>query len=175
MRTCRSILLLLLVNAAPVMGTALTLTLTTPIQNALAGETITFGGILTNNENADVDLNAISFTLSGLFNSDGSLFLDVSAPLTVAANSSTLPYDWFTVTVPDPFPGVIGLYTATVTIQGGVEIGGVYDGSVLDLLGSTDFGINVLSTTSVPDPVTAALVGLGGSALAALRRRRLRG
>jgi hypothetical protein len=140
------------------------------------GQTFTFSGVIANNDQSTVDLNNIDVTLDGsLFQVDPSPFF--SGPLTVGPEASTPPFPLFSVTVDLPYTAAPGIQTGTLTILGGVEIGGAYDPTVQDFLGSAPFSVNVAST---PEPTTFAMTTLAILAGIGLlsrerKKRRLRG
>jgi hypothetical protein len=120
------------------------------------GQSFTFSGAITNNDSSTVDLNNIDITLDGsLFQVDSSPFF--SGPLTVAGGTSTPSFPLFSVTVDLPYDAPLGIQTGTLTILGGVEIGGAYDPTVQDFLGSAPFNVNV----STPEPSTFAMMMAG--------------
>jgi hypothetical protein len=158
--------------AVPAQATVL-LNFTASTQTAAPGDTITFSGSITNNYASAVDLNNISINLAGWFSSDGSPFFDISAPLSVNANDTTVIYDWFTVTVNDPYPDPLGLVSGTFSVLGGIQINSVYDPTAQDLLATQAFSVDVIApggTSAVPEPAPAGLLCVGALALAALRR-----
>ena len=68
----------------------------------------------------------------------------------MAAGTSTPSFPLFSVTVDLPYTDPLGIQTGTLTILGGVEIGGTYNPTVQDFLGSASFNVNV----STPEPST---------------------
>jgi hypothetical protein len=173
MQTTKFLLTLCLLTAAPTWATVI-LNLSVPTQTAIPGQTITFGGTITNNHNDTIDLNALNITLAGMFSFDASPFFDLTAPISVSPNSTSAAYDWFTVTVADPYTDPFGPITGTITLLGGIQGPNGYDPTVQDLLATTQFTINVIAAPTanpVPEPATwPILFGLGATA-AWLRRR----
>lgn len=146
---------------APSWATVI-LQLTTSTQDAGPGQTIVFGGLITNNYAEIVDLNGLSINLAGPFTFDISPFFAITAPFFVDPNSSTIVYDWFTVTVADPYTDSPGIVNGTITLLGGLEGPNGYDPSTQDVLATVSFSVNVVSGSSgasdVPEPATAPLL-----------------
>ena len=69
--------------------------------------------------------------------------------------ATTLPFTLFSVTVDLPYTAPPGDTDGNLTILGGVEVGGIYDPTVQDFLGSAPFNVNVVST---PEPSTFAMM-----------------
>jgi hypothetical protein len=152
-----------LVAGVPLRASDLFIALDVGTPTLNPGQTFTFSGVIANNDQSTVDLNNIDVTLDGsLFQVDPSPFF--SGPLTVGPGASTPSFPLFSVTVELPYNAPPGIQTGTVTILGGVEVGGTYDPTVQDFLGSVPFNVNVLST---PEPSTfvmmtpAILAGIG--------------
>jgi hypothetical protein len=174
--------LLLLAGVSTARASVL-LTLQTPNQTAVPGQTLTFLGNISNLYSAPVDLNQIAITLNGPFSIETSMFFDANAPLSVAAQpGSTGMYPWFTVTVNNPYPDALGIVTGTVSILGGVQGPGGYDPNTQDLLGSVGFSVNVTAAAptppptppvagEIPEPSTWALFSAGGALLWWMRGR----
>ena len=169
----RKMLLTLLLSVAPIWASALTLNLDSSTLTALPGGSVTFSGTISSDFPATVDLNSISVNLVGDFTVDTTPFF--LGPLTVAANGSTVNFALFTVTVADPFALPYGVYSGTISLLGGVEVGDVYDPNVLDLLGESAFSVEVLDpgATAVPEPASGLLLLLAAAAAGGvwLRRR----
>lgn len=156
----RFLVLFSLLTVAPTWASVL-LQLTAPNQSAQPGETLQFGGYITNNNAQIADLNAISISLAGPFTYDTGPFLDVTAPLSVDPNSDSITYVWFTVTVGDPYADPFGVVNGSVSISGGLQGPNGYDPTVQDLLGTAAFSVNVTApptSTDVPEPATASLL-----------------
>jgi hypothetical protein len=153
MRIYPFILAALLVAGIPMRANTVFITLDVSTETLNPGQTFTFSGEITNSDLSTVDLNDIDVTLDGsLFQVDPSPFF--SGPPTVAAGMSTSSFMLFSVTVDVPYTATPGIQTGTLTILGGVEVGGIYDPTVEDFLGSTPFSVNVVS----PEPSTFAMV-----------------
>ncbi|MBL8175989.1 MAG: PEP-CTERM sorting domain-containing protein [Bryobacterales bacterium] len=174
MRTIQLAVLFAMLSAAPGWA-SIVLHLTASTQDAQPGDTIVFGGYIENNFPQVVDLNGLSISLSGLFTIDTSPFFDLSAPFTVDAGpSTTVVYNWFTVTVADPYTDPLGLVSGTVSLLGGLEGPFGYDPGVQDLLASASFSVNVIEpgtgTPGIPEPSTCLML-VSGAALLYARRR----
>lgn len=156
--------------AAPAWASVI-LELTSPDQTANPGQTIVFGGFITNNSAQTIDLNGINITLAGPFTFDTSPFFDLNAPISVdGGGAATLFYDWFTVAVLDPYADPFGVVNGTITLVGGFQGPGGYDPSIQDPLATIGFSINVAEPPAgavVPEPGTSALFLLGAGCLAA--------
>lgn len=175
---------LLLLTGVPAHASAI-LILDTPNQAVEPGGMLTFRGRIQNNNVATLDLNSINISISGSFTIDDTPFFSALAPISVAPSSSTLSYSWFTISVPDPYLVPYGVVNATVSILGGLQGPLGYDPTVLDLLGSTNFSVNVLPpaaplppppppTGAIPEPSTYALFATGAGMMVLARRFRPR-
>lgn len=163
------LILALLLGVAAASAASLTVTLDNVSFSALPGSVVTVTGTIASDYGATVDLNSINISLGGDFTVDSSSFF--AGPLTVSANGSTLNYTLFTLTPNDPFTFPYGLYTGTISILGGVEVGNVYDPNVYDLLGETQFNINVADpSTGIPEPATSALILMAAAGWGLYRR-----
>ena len=155
------------------------LQLTATTQDASPGQTIVFGGLIINNHPEIIDLNGLSISLAGPFTFDVSPFFDFSAPLSVDANGgSTAVYDWFTVTVADPYTDPFGVVNGTITLQGGLQGPNGYDPLAQDVLATVDFSVNVVSPdtgTDVPEPASTPLLLCLLILLSLARRNSIRG
>jgi hypothetical protein len=147
----------------------LSVTFDFPILNVAPGQIVTFSGTVTNLEAVNVDLNGCQPTILGPFTSDCSPFF-ANSPLFLGPHATSLTFDMFTVSVDLAYPGPFGLQpTGTFTIFGGLEVGGIYDGSTQDNLVEAPFRLDV-----VPEPGTAALFCLALPVAFALRHRAAR-
>jgi hypothetical protein len=176
MRIYTFILTALLVAGVPLRADFVFIGLDISTVTLNPGQTFTFSGAITDDAPSTVDLNNIDITFDGsLFQVDSSPFF--SGPLTVAVGTSTPSFPLFSVTVDVPYTAPLGIQTGQLTILGGVEVGGTYDQTVQDFLGSTPFNVNVVST---PEPSTfamltpAILAGIG-LFLARTRTKRAKG
>jgi hypothetical protein len=161
----RNLLLALCGACAPALADVVQITLDSPQITAVPGQTITFRGVISNNDFFTVDLNDISVSLNGMFTENLTPFL--SGPFTIAAStplmtSKTPDFDFFEVTVDVPYTDPFGVKSGTLTILGNVEDMGGYDQNIQNPLGSITFSLNVVQP--VPEPSTLALV-LTGTAL----------
>jgi len=156
MRIYTFILTALLAAGVPLCANDVYITFDVGTPTLNPGQTFNFSGLISNNDQSTVDLNNIDVTLDGsLFQVDLSPFF--SGPLTVGPEATTLPFTLFSITVDVPYDAPPGVQTGTVTILGGVEVGGTYDPTVQDFLGSAPFNVNVVST---PEPSTFAMISL---------------
>src|ERR1700722_4627806 len=151
----------------------ITINLDAPLQNASAGDLLSFMGTITNNDVVTIDLNAVSVSIPGLFAADETPFITFGPP-TVDGGQTTVDFTLFTVTVGNPFTDPSGMYTGTATVLGNVETGGVYDPNAMDFLGDTTFSVNVTGGTvgSVPEVSTIWMLLPALGFLFVLRRRR---
>ena len=163
------LILALLLGATAASAASLTVTLDTVSFSTLPGSVVSVTGSITNGYGETVDLNSINISLGGDFTVDSSPFF--AGPLTVSANGSTLNYTLFTFTPNDPFTFPYGIYTGTISILGGVEVGNVYDPNGYDLLGETQFDIHVADpSTGVPEPATSSLFLMAAAGWCLYRR-----
>lgn len=145
----------LLLGAGISCAASVTVNLDNPTLTALAGQTVTFTGTISNTFSTEVFLNSLNVNLPSGFTADTLPFL--LGPFSVAGNSTTVNFALFTVTVDDPFGSPLGLYNGTATLLGGA------DGNAQDILAQQAFGVNVV----VPEPALApgllvAAVGFWG-------------
>jgi PEP-CTERM motif len=133
---------------------------------ASPGDTLTFTGTIQNLDSAIVDLNGCQVNMTGQLATDCSPFFTF-APLTVGPLDTTPDFAMFTVMVNVPYTDPYGAQAGTFDVLGGVEGAGGYDPTTQNLLGDAVFSMDV-----VPEPGTAALLGLAGIAMAATMRRR---
>jgi hypothetical protein len=104
-----------------------------------AGETAAVSAVITNLENATVDLNGIQITLSGPISGDDTPFF-INAPLSIGPLATTFNFVLFTVSAAALAPAS-GLLPATVSILGGIEGPAGYDPGAQDILGQQDFSV----------------------------------
>ncbi len=137
------------------------ITLENSTLTAAPGETVIFEGVLTNTSGADVFLNSCNVNPpANTFGDCGAgLFFD-NAPFTLGAGEVSGPYALFSVTVDPNYSGPYGLQSGSFDVIGGLAS----DSEVT--LGSQVFQVDV-----VPEPGTAALLGLALPAVFVLRRR----
>ena len=159
------VLWVLCLCAAARAGT-ITITYDDPLLSGVPGSVLTFTGTMTNNTNASVFLNQGSVNLASPFNSATDVSVDLLEwPISLDPLATSADFAFFTVTIPDPFPGATGPYGGTLLAQGGA------DENALDSLNDpTDasFAVDVTEPTgTVPEPGSLALLG-AGAALAAL-------
>jgi hypothetical protein len=129
----------------------LTITLDSPFQFGVGGQTLDFTGTITNTGTSLVNLGGDSFTIGGAFTIDDSGYLD-NAPFTLAASETSGDIDLFTITIT---PGTtVGLYP------------GAFD--ILD--GNTVVGEAAFDVVVTPEPGTILLMATGLLALAGFIR-----
>jgi hypothetical protein len=162
------LMLVLCLCAAARAGT-ISITYDDPLLSGVPGSVLTFTGTMTNNTDSPVFLNQGSVNLASPFDTstDVTGLLD-DWPISLDPLSMSADFTFFTVTIPDPFPGTAGPYGGTLLAQGGA------DGNALDSLnGPMDAGFAVDVTKPMDDPVpepgTLALFG-AGAALTAFER-----
>lgn len=154
----KKILVGFLLSLAMASAGTLTLNLDTNTASLLPGQTATFTGTLTSTYSVDVDLNGLNINLPGDFLSDSLPFF-LTGPLSIGANSTSAPFDLFTVMPNAPFSGPFGIYNGTISVLGGAQINGVYDPNVFDQLADQSFSVVVLDPgTTVPEPASGPVV-----------------
>jgi hypothetical protein len=154
--TLRNLLLTLTLACAPACADTVLINFDSTTITASPGQLITFSGTIDNNVSSIVDLNNISVTLNGMFNVDISPFFALSSPATVAGDSTTVDFDFFNVTVDDPYTDPLGAIQGTLTMLGGIEGLDGYDPNVQDDLGSATFSVDVES--AAPEPSAFVLL-----------------
>lgn len=163
----------LLIGVATASAATLTVNLDFPTLAVAPGQTVTFSGTISNGFADAVDLNSLNVNLSGSgFTVDPTPFF--FGPLTVDGNATTVNFSFFSVAVDDPFAFPSGLYSGTIDVLGGVQVGGIPDPTVQNLLGQAAFEVNVLEATQVPEPASAPLLLVTGAALGLYRLRCVR-
>jgi hypothetical protein len=150
---------LLLLAALCSSASSINITLSSPIVLASPGDTVVVSGIVSNTTMQTVYLNSISVTLAGQLSTDINPFF--LGPISVNALDSTLPFDFFSVSVADPYTDPLGPVLGSFTLFGGV------DSFSMDIIGSSPFEINV----QTPEPATGGMLLLGLGAAAFLARR----
>ena len=136
-------------------------------QTGAPGDTLTFTGWLTNNSGSEQFINGAEINLSDFDPSDTDLtdFILNFAGLELNNGDSIGPFDYFTVTIPNPFAG--GLYAGEFTVQGGA------DDASFETLATVDFAINVSGSSSssptqpssTPEPATLPLIATASTLL----------
>lgn len=143
------ILLSLLLAAASTYAASVTLTLDSNSLSALPGQVITFSGTVNNGLGSEVFLNTLNVNLAGGGLTTDSLVFFLG-PASVNGLTTTPSFDWFTVTVANPFNFPFGAYSGTIDLLGGA------DAFAQDILSQTTFTVTVLDpATVVPEPALA--------------------
>ncbi len=158
--TRRSLFIILLVTViafmvVPATAQDIGIVLSQSTLTGAAGTTLTFDATLTNLSSSTIFLNGDSYTtVSPSLTVSVNPFLS-NTPLSLAAGASGGAFAIFTVTIaPSLAPGVYSLNDFTI-------IGGL-SGTDFNVLGSTNFTVDVVSATSVvPEPASLVLVGTG--------------
>jgi hypothetical protein len=163
------ILAALLLFAECSFANTVILTLDTPSVTAVPGDSFVITGILTNTAPSTVDLNFISFTLDGMFQTDITPFFN--GPLTIDPSGQSVDFGLVQFTVLSPYTDPPGIHTGTITILGGIEGPGGYDANIQNVLGSADFQVNVQAPVVAPEPASASLCAAATTLLFLLRRR----
>jgi hypothetical protein len=161
----------LLLVCSNVWASDIFIQLDSPALTAGPGDTITFSGIIVNNDDFVIDLNSIDISLNGMFTTDPSPFflgpLSIDAP---PGTTQTVDFQLFSVTVSDPYSDPDGIQTGTVTILGNVETNGMPDPSAQNPLGSATFNVDV-QTAPEPSSFAMMLASLMGATLISRCRR----
>ena len=142
------------------------------VLNAATGGTATFTATLTNNYAFDLYLNSDAFTIFNPATLDDTLFQNYFVPSTgtqptLTANGGQITLSLFTVSL--PAMTMLGIYSGTITLQGGA---GPLDGADL---ATAQFAVSAAST-AVPEPNNLALMigmtGIAGAFAAQSARRK---
>jgi hypothetical protein len=147
--------------------------LDSPTLTAGSGDTVTFSGVLVNNDDFAIDLNSIDISLNGMFTTDSTPFFFGPETIDAPSGTQTVDFQLFSVTVNDPYTDPLGIQTGTVTILGNVETNGTPDYNVQNPLGSATFSVDV--ATPEPSSFAMMLASLVGATLISRRRRTRRG
>jgi hypothetical protein len=160
----------LLLVSSNVWATDVFVQFDSPTLTAGPGDTITFSGIIVNNDSFAIDLNGIDISLNGMFTTDNTPFFlgpfSIDAP---PGTTQTIDFDLFSVTVNDPYTDPFGIQTGIVTILGNVETNGTPNMAIFNSLGSATFNVDV--TTPEPSSFAMMLTSLAGVTLISWRRR----
>jgi hypothetical protein len=119
------------------------------------GDTLAFTGTLTNNTADTLFINADSFTFDIVGALDDPPFLN-NAPISLDPGETSSDFEMFDVNI--PVSQAPGAYYGVLTVLGGT------DDTALNVLGSTDFEVDV-----TPEPASYLLVG--GAIVLVLGRR----
>ena len=157
-----TIVVLLLAGTAA-KADPLSLSLTSPYQNAVAGDTVTFDATVTDIDPTEVVyLNADSITLDSPLTLDDSPFFN-NFPLSLNPGDS-FTGELFTVSV--PLGTSAGLYSGSFEILGGDP------SDFQDVVGSANFNVDV-NANAVPEPSSLVMLIIGLAGFAGVLRRRL--
>ncbi|HUA62455.1 MAG TPA: hypothetical protein VML19_27105 [Verrucomicrobiae bacterium] len=124
-----------------------------PNQTAIAGQTLSFFGVIQNIDTvpgaADVFLNSdtLNFALTDASVQDN-FFANV--PISLAEGASSGEIDLFDITLASPESLPVGVYTGTYILLGGKDGGG---DTAQDILAQVSFSVNL-----VPEPGSAGLL-----------------
>ena len=148
------LLLVALASPGVLRADTLSASLVNDTLTATAGGTVTFQVNLANPSITDTFLVSDSFlTSSSLITVDDSPYYLATFPGDLAAGGSAGPVDLFNIIV-DPTAGP-GIYTGTFSILGGGNSSSTTD--LYDL----SFNVDVISSTTVPEPGTLSMLFLG--------------
>lgn len=170
MKTSCNLIVLLSLASLGSSASSIQITLSAPDQMGSPGQTLQFFGVLTDttSDPKPIYLNSDSFTFS-LNASDYTLTDNfASLPLSLSAGQSSGALDLFDITLANT--ALAGIYHGAYGLVGG-EDGGT--GTGMNNLGQASFSATV-TTATVPEPGTTALLGISlASIVAALRFRKL--
>ena len=156
----------MLLTSAITLAAPITLTLQNVVLSGAPGGAVTFVATATNTTAVTQNLNADSFTLQAPLVLNDSLYN--SWPLALNGSLTFGPQGLFAVSIPSAT--ALGLYNGVFNIVGGP---GANDQLVL---GTTNFQVNVVSASSIPEPASGLLLLIGGAFIPLLRRHsRFRG
>lgn len=158
----------------------LTLPANPMVLDATHGGTATFRATLTNNNPFALYLNSDTFVLQSPGSLDDTLFQNYfvtppndGAQPTLAANGGTITLSLFTVSLPANTP--LGIYSGTITLQGGADQLAAAD------LDTEQFAVQAVTPAAPPPPavpesgsattLAALLCGIGMTARRGLYRR----
>jgi hypothetical protein len=132
------------------------------------GDVLTFSGTIENTGSDPLYINGIGVTGLGGIPPDNIDYTDfiVEGPIdSIDGGGSFGPFDFFTVTIPNPFSA--GDLDGTVNFEGGSTT------DDQELLGSADFGVQVTegSPATVPEPASIWLLVTAAAAAMGVRRR----
>jgi hypothetical protein len=141
-------------------ASSVTITLNTPNQHVLPGETIDIFGTIVNNSNTTLYLNNDDLNLAGLSFTTTDQFFN-TVPISLAPSgqpgSSSGDIELFDVTVSNPLVGGPGTFSGSYTLFGGADGGA---DTAQDNLGSANFSLAI-----TPEPPSIYLL-LGAIAAA---------
>ncbi|HEY3840671.1 MAG TPA: PEP-CTERM sorting domain-containing protein [Bryobacteraceae bacterium] len=156
----RILLFILLAFAATCQANDITVTFNPATLSGTPGSVLDFFGTLTNDDLFSLDIDSDSFTLAGFPTGvDDSPFLN-NAPSSLGAGATTLPFEFFTVTI--PLNQAPGTYNGSFTVIGGPSS----NGGGQDNLGAGTFAVTV---SGVPEPGTWLMLLAAGLLVPARR------
>jgi hypothetical protein len=162
----------LILAAATAAHASITITFDKPTQTAVAGQTITFFGTITNTGSSAVFLNSDDFTVAGKSFTLTDQFFN-TVPLSLAAagtgGSSSGDIELFDITVSNPLVDPLATYISSYDLVGGI------DGNAQDNLASANFSITP-AVAPVPEPATIYLLfgGISSAILPIARKMKAR-
>jgi hypothetical protein len=171
MKTLLCTLMLATIGTAVAKADSVTITLDTPNQHVLPGETVEIFGTIVNDSNTIVYLNNDDLDLAGLgFTTTDQFFNTV--PISLAPDGqpgdSSGNIELFDVTVSNPLVGGPGTFLGTYTLFGGDDGGA---DTAEDNLGSANFS---LAATPEPSSIYLLLSGMAAAWVPVSRRIRTR-
>jgi hypothetical protein len=144
----------LMLAGSTALATPITFSLTSSLLTALPGATVTFSATLTETGGSSTFLNGDIVNIAAPLLADDTLFF-LNFPLSLSPLQS-FTASILSVTVPAATPA--GLYSGSLAILGGSTP------SALNTLGTQPFAVNVVSSTTIPEPDGTVLVLLGAGA-----------
>jgi hypothetical protein len=175
-KACASLLAVAGLLCSAPANAQLSFTIDPQMQASSPGDVLTFSGSLSNGQNRELFLDAISYNFAA--DPTGTLFYSPDASLDPFFNG-TVPFsllDTSDVYTGDIFALQVDPLTPPATYIGTATISSHYDGQAdFDTSQNFQFTVNPASTAAVPESNTFVLFGIGMAALGCtVMRRRLR-